>query len=416
MLSTFALILLSQTQPAVRRSTPLADDPGMVTRNIPSGTQNVNVVGGGPLVPGSPDGGLIGTVIAIGPDGGAVPVQGSISATNPSVGTLGSSAPTSGTQVSGPDSAGLLRAPWVLTTTPDAGDPALLVRVVGGTSGGGGGGSVTQGTVPWLVAGADAGAVPVQGTVNAAQSGTWTVRNQDGVGNNLASSTSAPAGAEQALIVRNIPSGTQTVTGAVTASGTVTANQGTPGTTANRWPIQVTDGTNLATVTVAGALRTDSSATTQPVSGTVTANAGTNLNTSALALETTLGARLADSTFTGRINTLGQKTMAASTPVVVASDQSRISTGIAKAASAPATSSVSCATSATVLTPSPLASRTSLCVTNNGANTVFIGAAGVTTVNGFPLLPGASFCDDVGTQAYSCIVAAGTENVRVLEN
>ena len=42
------------------------------------------------------------------------------------------------------------------------------------------------------------------------------------------------------------------------------------------------------------------------------------------ATETTLGTRLADATFTGRINTLGQKAMAASTPVVLASDQSTL--------------------------------------------------------------------------------------------
>lgn len=42
------------------------------------------------------------------------------------------------------------------------------------------------------------------------------------------------------------------------------------------------------------------------------------------ATETTLGTLLADSTFTGRINTLGQKTMANSTPIVIASDQSQI--------------------------------------------------------------------------------------------
>jgi hypothetical protein len=35
-------------------------------------------------------------------------------------------------------------------------------------------------------------------------------------------------------------------------SGTVTANQGTPNTTANRWPVQVTDGTDLAQVTATG--------------------------------------------------------------------------------------------------------------------------------------------------------------------
>lgn len=43
-----------------------------------------------------------------------------------------------------------------------------------------------------------------------------------------------------------------------------------------------------ATVTAGGALLTDSSAVTQPISGSITANAGTNLNTSALATEATL--------------------------------------------------------------------------------------------------------------------------------
>jgi hypothetical protein len=58
--------------------------------------------------------------------------------------------------------------------------------------------------------------------------------------------------------------------------------------------------------------------TTQPVSA-----ASLPLPTGA-ATETTLGTRLADSTFTGRINTLGQKISANSTPVVLASDQSSI--------------------------------------------------------------------------------------------
>lgn len=73
-------------------------------------------------------------------------------------------------------------------------------------------------------------------TVLGVQSGTWNVRAQDGAGNALASATAAPAGTEQALVVRNIPSGTQAVSGTVTAnagtgtfavSGTVTANAGT---------------------------------------------------------------------------------------------------------------------------------------------------------------------------------------------
>jgi hypothetical protein len=34
-------------------------------------------------------------------------------------------------------------------------------------------------------------------------------------------------------------------------SGTITANQGTPAATANRWPVQITDGTNLGVVKAA---------------------------------------------------------------------------------------------------------------------------------------------------------------------
>lgn len=45
-------------------------------------------------------------------------------------------------------------------------------------------------------------------------------------------------------------------------------------------------GSNKAQITAANALKVDGSAVTQPISGTVTANAGTNLNTSSLALET----------------------------------------------------------------------------------------------------------------------------------
>lgn len=58
--------------------------------------------------------------------------------------------------------------------------------------------------------------------------------------------------------------------------------------------------------------------TTQPISA-----ASLPLPTGA-ATEATLSTRLADATFTARINTLGQKTMANSTPVVLASDQSAI--------------------------------------------------------------------------------------------
>ena len=58
-------------------------------------------------------------------------------------------------------------------------------------------------------------------TIQAQQNGTWNIRLQDAAGNGINSLSTNPVGSEQGLIVRNIPSGTQTV------SGTVTANVGT---------------------------------------------------------------------------------------------------------------------------------------------------------------------------------------------
>lgn len=59
------------------------------------------------------------------------------------------------------------------------------------------------------------------------------------------------------------------VSGTVTV-GSATANQGTPNTTVNRWPMQITDGTDSADVTVAGRVQVDGSGVTQPVSGPLT--------------------------------------------------------------------------------------------------------------------------------------------------
>jgi len=68
-----------------------------------------------------------------------------------------------------------------------------------------------------------------------------------------------------------------TGTAAVTQSGgwTVSANQGTAAAKSSAWPFILTDSVqNQAGITAAGALKVDGSAVTQPVSGTVTANAG----------------------------------------------------------------------------------------------------------------------------------------------
>lgn len=109
--------------------------------------------------------------------------------------------------------------------------------------------------------------------------------------------------------------------------------------------LQTTGNTSLASIdskltspiTVTGPL-TDAQlrATAVPVSA-----ASLPLPTGA-ATEATLATRLADATFTARINTLGQKTSANSTPVVIASDQSAVPiSGSVSVSNFPATQPVS---------------------------------------------------------------------------
>lgn len=81
--------------------------------------------------------------------------------------------------------------------------------------------------------------------------------------------------------------------------------------------VNIQDGGN--SLTVDGTIAATQSGTwdINNISGTISLPTGA-------ATETTLGTRLADATFTTRINTLGQKTMANSMPVVIASDQSSV--------------------------------------------------------------------------------------------
>jgi hypothetical protein len=116
-------------------------------------------------------------------------------------------------------------------------------------------------------------------------------------------------------------------------SGTVTATNPSVSTTGSAPPASATYiGGSVTTaapsyttgqmsalsLNTSGGLRVDGSGVTQPISA-----ASLPLPTGA-ATESTLATRLADATFTARINTLGQKTSANSTPVVLASDQPAI--------------------------------------------------------------------------------------------
>lgn len=158
-----------------------------------------------------------------------------------------------------------------------------------------------------------------------------------------ASSLPLPTGAAQEHTAANSPSSVRLTDGtsfykATTPSDTqpISGNVGINAGSNLIGSIKLTDsaGSNQASISASGAVKVDGSASIQPVSGTVSAaQSGTwninnvsgtvNLPTGA-ATESTLSTRLADSTFTGRINTFGQKASASSTPVVIASDQSAI--------------------------------------------------------------------------------------------
>ena len=96
-----------------------------------------------------------------------------------------------------------------------------------------------------------------------------------------AASLPLPSGASTEATVAKLP----IAQGAALGTNAGPLIQGSVTTAA---PTYTTGNINPLSLTTAGAVRTDSSGTTQPVSGTVTANAGTNLNTSALALDATL--------------------------------------------------------------------------------------------------------------------------------
>lgn len=98
--------------------------------------------------------------------------------------------------------------------------------------------------------------VVVTGTIVASVS-TVTVNTQGGAIQVTSTST---------VITGSLPAGSNTI-------GKV--DQGAAAAASGAWPTKVTDGTDTADVTAAGAVKVDGSAVTQPVSGTVTSNQGT---------------------------------------------------------------------------------------------------------------------------------------------
>ena len=156
---------------------------------------------------------------------------------NPSVGTTGVTAPTSATEIGVIDNSGKLQG--ASDANPVRVDPT---------------GTTVQ---------------PVSASALPLPTGAATSANQVPPG-----TAGSPNAAVQS--VQGVSGGTP-----VPVSGTVAV------TLPAGQAVELLDsgGTNKASISAAGALKVDGSAVTQPVSGTVTANAGTNLNTSLLALE-----------------------------------------------------------------------------------------------------------------------------------
>lgn len=156
----------------------------------------------------------------------------------------------------------------------------------------------------------------------------------------------------------------------ITVDGAVTSNIGTTGglaldatLTGGTQTTRITDGTDTLQISVGGAALVDGSAVTQPISAV-----SLPLPTGA-ATEATLATRLSEATFIARINTLGQKTMAASTPVVIASDQSAIPVTFGGVAVATVTS---VPVSTTVATLSASNAAKTRVIVHNEAGTLFV--------------------------------------------
>lgn len=188
-------------------------------------------------------------------------------------------------------------------------------------------------------------------TINAALAGTLGISGTVAVSN-------FPVTQPISAAALPLPAGAATETTLALLNGKVAAVD-TNDVTITAMPA-ITGTVAVSNFPAAGLTDTELRATPVPVSGTVTANAGTNLNTSALALEATLGTRLSESDFDTKIGsltegapgtdtassglngrlqriaqrltsliallpaTLGQKTMANSLAVVLASDQASI--------------------------------------------------------------------------------------------
>lgn len=245
------------------------------------------------------------------------------------------------------------------------------------------------------------GSLTVDGAVAATQSGTWNVTNISGT-------VSLPTGAatETTLGTRLADS---TITGRFPTAASLadaTANPSTTGTAVYLMGYNGTTWDRIRSSTSLG-ITVNISNTTLAVTQSGTWNVGLSAGTNYVGKF-----RLTDGTLdTSLLNSApSSDTGQVALPV-------RIISSLAKRNLAtPTTTTVSCTTTATAAPASARSSRVTATFYNAGTATVYLGGSAVTTATGIPLLPGASFTDDIESTPYYCLTASGTVDLRVLEN
>jgi hypothetical protein len=261
----------------------------IVTATI-TGTPLVNLtaVGGSAITLGS-QGSAASLPVVIANNQGAIPISGSITATNPSVGTTGSTAPTQATLI-GVNVAGTMQAPTGLVATTinaTAIVPRHDLSSIGGTALAIGQAAMAASMPVVIASNQSALTTVVSGTVTVV--GSTTSFNLVQVGNSAITLGAAAS-------VASLPVVIATNQAAIPISGSITATNPSVGTTATAIPAQAT----LLGINVGGSMR---------------AQTGLNI------VGTTYVAQIDNSSVGGIPYSLGSNAMASSMPVTIATDQ-----------------------------------------------------------------------------------------------
>lgn len=280
-----------------------------------------------------------------------------------------------------------------------------------------------NGTGSWSILNATTGEVAYQyGAADLATAGNWYVF----VTCQLLGEPSPRVFDPELLSVYTMPTGdTPTVT---IQSVNISEINGASPSSSNALPVSVADGSDATLGSVSDTTYSGSGNGTaiallkklvaqtasMTVSGTVTANAGTNLNTSLLALES--GGNIA--AIATKTPALGQAAMAASSPVVIASNQSAVP--ITQPTSATSTLSNVAASATTVGILGSNAGRKGAIIQNDSSSAMYLAYAATSSTTAYTVkIPANTGFEmpitPVYTGAMSAVWDTATGSARITE-